>query len=170
MPPDFLAPPPEGWTPLSNLAASAPVPDPESEVPSTESSLLCDSMYERLRSHLASKVQPSNPGWWDDSGLADFDECGDFPAGGVVLTSVQRALRLKASQQVELCRLKLATLQPADYPTLEVASGVVNRINGAPVADSAVEAMLTEGVHVLEYFAGLCGGLEMLLRCGTRVR
>ena len=100
--PDFLAPPPEGWTPLSNLAASAPVPDPESEVPSTESSLLCDSMYARLRSHLASKAQPSNPGWWDDSGLADFDECGDFPAGGVVLTSVQRALRLKASQQVEL--------------------------------------------------------------------
>ena len=59
-------------TPLSNLAASAPVPDPESEVPSTESSLLCDSMYARLRSHLANKAQPSNPGWWDDSGLADL--------------------------------------------------------------------------------------------------
>ena len=87
---------------------------------------------------------------------------------------MQLSLRMKASQQVEQCRLQLDRLQPTVYPALrsvtEQDSVTFTSIDGAPVANAAIQTALLEGVHVIELYGGIAGGLEMLLRNGVPVQ
>ena len=95
-------------------------------------------------------------------------------AAASILNHNQRSLRLKAAQQVEQCKLQLDELQPEPHSELQTEtygkSTTFTSISSMPVTAGAVQNALLQGVHVIELYGGLAGGLEMLLRNGIPIQ
>jgi hypothetical protein len=127
--------------------------------------------------------EPSSCPVWGGSELM-ADHMGDV--GDAATQPCNAALQVEHAQQ-QLTRLAQAWVRaaaaaglvqqaPASQPL--VCAGVADawgvraaqQLDTTPVPAAFFAAALSEGITLYEPFGGLCAGLEMVLRCGMRVR